>query len=53
LTDEEIDLLTDSVENALNDDKMERFAPTSLASGMCFPNNDPQSKEDMGCVDNP
>jgi cytochrome c peroxidase len=53
LTDEEIDLLTDFVENALNDDEMERFAPTSLASGMCFPNNDPQSREDMGCVDAP
>ena len=53
LTDEEIDLLTDFVENALNDDEMERFAPTSLASGMCFPNNDPQSREDMGCVEEP
>lgn len=49
LTEEEIDLLTEFVENALNDEGMSRFAPSGVASGMCFPNNDVQSKEDMDC----
>ncbi len=49
LTDDEIDLLTDFVENALNDDNMMRYVPSSIASGNCFPNNDPMSKDDLGC----
>ncbi len=49
LTDAEIDQLTDFVENALNDDELYRYVPSSIASGNCFPNNDPQSQADMGC----
>ncbi len=49
LTEKEINQLTAFVEQALHDDKMDRFAPSGVASGMCFPNNDAQSKADMGC----
>lgn len=49
LTEEEIDQLTDFVENALNDDQMERYVPSQVASGNCFPNNDPQSRAEQGC----
>ncbi len=49
LTPTEIDKLTDFVENALYDPNMDRFVPESIASGNCYPNNDYQSQEDMGC----
>ncbi len=49
LSKEEIMQLTDFIENALYDDTMNRFIPTSVASGMCFPNNDSQSVQDMNC----
>ena len=49
LTEEEIDQLTDFVENALNDDEILRYVPLTIASGNCFPNNDSQSQADMGC----
>ena len=50
LTEEEIGQLTDFVENALNDDEILRYTPSSIASGNCFPNNDPLSQSDMGCL---
>lgn len=49
LTGEEIDQLTDFVENALNDDEIMRYVPQTIASGNCFPNNDSQSQADTGC----
>lgn len=49
LTDEEMDQLTTFIENALHDPNLDRFAPTSLPSGNCFPVADNQSKTDMGC----
>lgn len=49
LTDEEVEQLTDFVENALNDDEISRYVPITVASGNCFPNNDAQSQADMGC----
>lgn len=49
LTEEEIGQLTDFVENALNDDEILRYVPSSIASGNCFPNNDSMSQLDMGC----
>ncbi len=48
LTDLEVDALTDFVENGL-DDRFDRYVPTSIASGNCFPNNDEQSQVDMDC----
>ncbi len=49
LSEEEIDLLTDFIENALYDPNLSRYEPSSLLSEMCFPNNDWMSKEDTGC----
>ncbi|MFT4566165.1 MAG: cytochrome c peroxidase [Saprospiraceae bacterium] len=41
--------LIDFLTNALNDDNMDRYAPDHLPSGLCFPNNDPLSRKDIGC----
>ena len=49
LTSEEIDLLTDFIENGLFDPSIERYAPAAVLSGNCIPNNDPQSRIDLGC----
>lgn len=48
LTDSEIDAITDFVENALRDPNLERYVPKRLPSGLAFPNNDTQSKRDLG-----
>lgn len=45
----EIDDLVDFLENALYDPQLERYVPSRLTSGYCFPNNDPISKNDLGC----
>ncbi len=49
LTGAEVDDLTDFLENALYDANLLRYKPSSVLSGNCFPNNDAQSKIDMGC----
>ncbi|MCC6723914.1 MAG: hypothetical protein IT258_05350 [Saprospiraceae bacterium] len=49
LTAEEMDDLTEFLENGLYDAQIERYAPSQVMSGNCFPNNDSQSKLDMGC----
>ncbi|GAB4406358.1 MAG: hypothetical protein OHK0039_08040 [Bacteroidia bacterium] len=49
LTDEEIDLLVEFISEGLYDPDLERYAPTTLPSGLCFPNNDDQSRRDLGC----
>lgn len=49
LSEQEMDDLTEFLENGLFDPNLERYAPTKTKSGNCFPNNDPQSKKDMGC----
>ncbi len=49
LSNTEIDALTDFVENALYDDNMERYMPSTIASGNCFPNNDIVSRQEMNC----
>lgn len=41
--------LVEFLENALYDPNLLRYKPTVTMSGNCFPNNDPQSKADMGC----
>ncbi len=41
--------LIDFLTNALHDNSMERYAPESILSGYCFPNNDEISKRDMQC----
>lgn len=49
LTDDEIDMLVDFLENGLFDPELERYVPTSVHSGNCIPNNDEESKKDLGC----
>ena len=49
LTDVEIDQITDFIENGLYDSNLERYVPSSLPSGNCFPNNDEVSQMDLGC----
>lgn len=49
LTPDEVDDLTEFLENGLYDANIERYAPSAVMSGNCFPNNDPQSRRDMGC----
>ena len=49
LTNEEIDRLTDFVEYALYDPNLHRYSPAALPSGLCFPNNDWMSRENLGC----
>ncbi len=49
LTEEEVDDLTEFLENGLYDQYIERYAPKEVMSGNCFPNNDSQSRLDMGC----
>ena len=49
LSTQEINDLTTFVEDALYDPSLERYLPQSLPSGYCFPNNDDNSREDLGC----
>jgi cytochrome c peroxidase len=49
LTPEEVDALTEFLENGLYDPNMTRYAPELTLSGNCFPNNDPESRIDLGC----
>lgn len=49
LTDEEKSHLVAFIEKSLRDPELERYAPTEVPSGFCFPNNDTQSKLDLGC----
>ena len=51
LSREEIDLITDFIENGLYDPDLVRYVPESVLSGNCIPNNDPQSRIDLGCED--
>lgn len=49
LTESEIDQLTVFLEVSLYDDNLQRYVPTSLPSGNCFPNADTTSSADLGC----
>ncbi len=49
LTQAEIDDLTAFLTNALRDPNLKRYQPLSVRSGACIPNNDPQSRIDLGC----
>lgn len=49
LTPEEIEKLTDFIENGLYDPELVRYVPTSVLSGNCIPNNDEQARIDLGC----
>ncbi|MBK9013721.1 MAG: hypothetical protein IPM82_06330 [Saprospiraceae bacterium] len=49
LSTDEVDDLVEFLENGLYDANITRYAPSATMSGNCFPNNDPQSRRDMGC----
>jgi len=49
LTNKEMEDLTAFLETGLRDPDLERYAPTALPSGNCFPNNDPNSRNELGC----
>ncbi|MBX2875270.1 MAG: cytochrome-c peroxidase [Saprospiraceae bacterium] len=49
LSEEEIDQLVTFLEISLRDPDLERYQPPHILSGNCFPNNDQQSAQDLGC----
>lgn len=49
LTDEERSQLITFVSSALRDPDLTRYQPESVPSGLCFPNNDMESRIDLGC----
>ena len=49
LTEQEVNQLTDFIENGLYDPKVDRFVPEFVLSGNCYPNNDPMSKIHLDC----
>lgn len=49
LTESEIDALTAFLESALYDPELLRYQPESLPTGLCFPNNDARSRQELGC----
>ncbi|MEM1121868.1 MAG: hypothetical protein AAGJ18_15560, partial [Bacteroidota bacterium] len=49
MTDQEMEDLTVFLEKSLRDPDLDRYVPTSLLSGNCFPNNDPSSRSELGC----
>ena len=50
LTEEEVSHLVIFLEQSLYDSTLMRYVPETLPSGVCVPNNDLQSQEDLGCV---
>lgn len=50
LTPEEITDLVTFIENGLYDPDLFRYVPDRVLSGACFPNNDEQSRTDLGCL---
>ena len=49
LTSDEITDLTAFLKDALRDPDLLRYVPNTVNSGNCFPNNDEQSRIDLGC----
>lgn len=49
LTQAEKLALVDFLRNALYDPEMDRYMPSSVLSGLCFPNNDAKSAFDLHC----
>jgi cytochrome c peroxidase len=50
LTETEMKYLTSFIENGLFDPNLARYEPDFVPSGFCFPNNDPESRIDLGCI---
>lgn len=49
LTISEIDAIVEFIENALYDPNLMRYQPDHVYSGNCIPNNDMESRQDLGC----
>lgn len=49
LSEEEIRDIAAFLDRGLYDASIFRYVPSSLPSGNCFPNNDPNSRYDLGC----
>lgn len=49
LSEIEVEQLTAFLSNGLRDPNLQRYKPKKVISGLCFPNNDPLSKDDMDC----
>jgi cytochrome c peroxidase len=49
LNEEEIDLIAEFIEKSLYDSNLQRYNPTVLPTGLCFPNADEVSRRDTGC----
>ncbi len=49
LTTQEIEDLAAFIEYGLYDRNLERYVPSSIPSGFCFPNNDYRSAQQFGC----
>lgn len=49
LSEDDITALKQFLENSLYDASLTRYVPSTLPTGLCFPNNDIQSKTDLGC----
>ena len=49
LTDQEVEDITVFIEDALYDDNLQRFVPSTVLSGNCFPVSDDAAKMDLGC----
>lgn len=49
LTEAEMQDLVSFLRDGLHDPNLQRYVPDHVLSGMCFPNNDALSREDMGC----
>ena|GEM_PF-1108852 len=47
LNKDEVDKIVKSIKYSLRDPNLSRYAPKSLPSGQCFPNNDSQSRTDI------
>lgn len=50
LTNQEVDDLTEFLENGLFDPTLEKYLPDHVLSFMCFPNNDFRSKVELDCL---
>jgi len=49
LTEDEIQDISLFVQEGLYDPSLSRYTPGTLPSSFCFPNNDPESRIDLGC----
>ena len=49
LTQQQIADLTVFLETGLRDPNLMRYVPEALPSGLCFPNNDPESRRQLNC----